>query len=155
MQSKTTGGCATDKQSQALMHTHTRPSAEALGVAAHGNKCQEVGRIRTRHGRCPRNKRRTKQDEHGQRDVSPLQPPSPWHSVPTQDFLLSHTRVEAQTELECKRDLQATYGLRYLSRLQQLLLKELDYSLLRSAPAQLRPEKDRRLGAAAFRPACC
>ena len=112
-----------------------------LRCGGKGSKCLEVGRLRTRHGRCPHNKRRTKQDEHGQRDVSPLQPPSPWHSVPAQDLLLSHTRVEAQAEPECKRDLQATYGLRYLSRLQQLLLKELDYPLLRSAPAQPRPAK--------------
>ena len=61
-----------------------------------------------------------------------LQPSPPLATQCLQRDVFTLTRESrGSNRAECKRDLQATYGLRYLSRLQQLLLKELGYPLLR------------------------
>ena len=113
MQREARGGCATDKQAHALMHTHTRPSAEAFGVAANGiyNAGRQGVFVRGMGG-ARATERRTKQSEHGQRNASPLTAfPVPGNSVPAKGtFSLSHARVEAHTELSAKETCKLPTG---------------------------------------------
>ena len=84
--------------SDALMHTHTRPSTEAFGVAANGtNLCRKAGRFVRGMGDARATARRTKPSENGQRHASPFAAlPVPGIPVPTKGhFSLSRTRVEA------------------------------------------------------------
>ena len=96
--------------------------------------------FRSRHGRCPptNETKRTRTTE-----CEPLTAfPVPGIPVPAKGTSSLSHESRGSNRAECKRDLLATYGLRYLSRLRQLLLKELGYPLLTdSAPAQPRPCK--------------
>ena len=126
-------GCATDKQAHALMHTHTRPSAEAsvwrqMAYTMPGGRAFSFAAWAVpAQQNDERNKANT---DNG--TLAHLQPSQSLATQCLQKGLLTLTHESRGSHrAECKRDLQATYGLRYLSRLQQLLLKELGYPLLR------------------------
>ena len=85
--------------------------------------------------------RRTKQSEHGQRNASPLTAfSSRQHSACKGTFARTSEQSRLITELSAKETC-SYLQLRYLSRLQQLLLKELSYLLLRQRISAAAPCK--------------
>ena len=95
------------------MHTHIRPSAEALGVAANG--INNAGRQGVSFAAWavpaqPNDERNQANTDNGTLALYGL--PSPWHpSACKRDFFsLSHTRVEAQTELSAKETCKLPTG---------------------------------------------
>ena len=132
-------------QTSRLMHSCTLTLAPQPRLRCGGKwhtQCRKAGRFVRGMGDARATERRTKQSEHGQRNASPLTAfPVPGNSVPAEELLLAQANSRGSNRAECKRDLQATYGLRYLSRLRQLLLKELGYSLLRQRASAAAPCK--------------
>ena len=102
------------RQAGSCTHAHSHsPLSRGFGVAANGiYNAGRQGVFARGMGGARATQRRTKQSEHGQRNASPFTAfPVPGIPVPAKGtFSLSHTRVEAQTELSAKETCKLPTG---------------------------------------------